>query len=129
MQALVAQEGWTTEWQYDGVRDLLADRADLVVWLDLPRRLVLAQVSRRTLRRRLRREVLWNGNVEPSLLTIFTYPEHIVRWSWTSHRRLAPRVAVLRERRPGLVVVRLRSRRDVRRWVAGPLAQAAAGSA
>lgn len=127
VQALVAQQAWTTEWQYDGVREVLADRAELVVWLDLPRWLVLAQVTRRTLRRRLRRQELWNGNVEPSLLTIFTDPEHIVRWSWTSHRRLAPRVAVLRESHADLPVVRLRSWRDVRRWEAGPLAQAVAG--
>ena len=125
VHALVAREAWTTEWLYDDVRELLADRADLLVWLDLPRWFVLAQVTRRTLRRRLRREELWNGNVEPGLLTIFTDPEHIVRWSWTGHRRLAARIAAVQESRPDLPVVRLRSRRAVRRWVAGPLTRAA----
>ena len=37
----------------------------------LGRPMVLRQVTTRTLRRRLRREVLWNGNVEPPLRTIF----------------------------------------------------------
>lgn len=59
--------GRVTEWQYGVVRDQLADRADLVVWLDLPRRSVMRQVVTRTVRRRFRREVLWNGNIEPPL--------------------------------------------------------------
>jgi hypothetical protein len=56
-----------TEWQYSLVRGILAERADLLIWLDLTRGVVMWQVVRRTLRRRLRREVLWNGNIEPPL--------------------------------------------------------------
>lgn len=37
VEAFSAQPGWVTEWQYDSVRALLAERADLLVWLDLPR--------------------------------------------------------------------------------------------
>jgi hypothetical protein len=37
------------------MRDVLPARADLLIWLDLPRRLVMARVVRRTLRRRVRR--------------------------------------------------------------------------
>jgi hypothetical protein len=67
-----------TEWQYDAVRALLA-RADVLVWLDLSRATVMRQVGRRTFRRRLRRQVLWNGNVvELPLWTVFTDSEHIV---------------------------------------------------
>jgi len=112
---------WVTEWQYDSVRAYLAERADLLVWLDLSRALVMRQVVRRTLVRRLRRQSLWNGNVEPPLRTILTDPEHIVRWSWTTHHRSARRVTDLLDRRPDLPVVRLRSRADVARWLAGPL--------
>ena len=49
---------WVTEWQYGLVRSVLAERADLLVWLDLPRVTVMRQVAARTLSRRLRREVL-----------------------------------------------------------------------
>lgn len=114
---------WVTEWQYDAVRTVLADRADLMVWLDVPRRRVMRQVVARTLRRRLRRERLWNGNVEPPLWTLFTDPEHIVRWAWTTHSRTAQRVAALRSRRPELTVVRLTGRREADGWLAGPLAE------
>jgi adenylate kinase family enzyme len=112
---------WVTEWQYSQVRAILAQRADLLVWLDLPRALVMRQVIRRTMRRRLGRQMLWNGNLEPPLWTILTDREHIVRWAWSTHHKTATRVAALLEEYPDLVVVRLTSRSDVERWFAGPL--------
>lgn len=124
--ALVDQPCWVTEWQYTAVRELLLDRADCLVWLDLPRAVVLGRVVRRTLRRRLRREVLWNGNVEPPLRTFLTSRDHIVRWAWRTHALTAGRVALARQRRPGLPVVRLAGRRDVRTWAGGPLREIAA---
>lgn len=117
-----ARPEWVTEWQYGPVRPLLAGRADLVVWLDLPRPVVLRSVVGRTLRRRLLRRRLWNGNVEPPLRTFWTDPEHIVRWAWRTHAPSAERVALLADQQPQLPVVRLRSRRAVDAWVAGPLA-------
>jgi len=126
VEGFSAGPGWVTEWQYEAVRPLLADRADLLVELDLARAVVLARVVRRTLTRRLRREQLWNGNVEPPVRTLLTDPEHIVRWAWRTHGSTAVRVEELRGRRPELVVVRLTGRRQVARWVAGPLAAAAA---
>ena len=124
VRRLAAEPAWVTEWQYRPVRGLLADRADLLVWLDLPRRQVMRQVVGRTLRRRLRRERLWNGNVEPPLRTFFTDPEHIVRWAWRTHGRTTARVWDALARRPDLVVVRLTGRGDVARWLAGPLTTA-----
>jgi adenylate kinase family enzyme len=44
---------WVTEWQYSRVRGIPAQRADLLIWLDLPRALVMRQVIGRTVRRRL----------------------------------------------------------------------------
>ena len=103
------------------MRDLLLERADLFVWLDLPRPVVMRGVVRRTLVRKLRRTTLWNGNVEPPLRTFLTGRDHIVRWAW---RNLGPdriRLGAVGDRRPDLPVVRLTSRAEVARWVAGPL--------
>lgn len=116
--------GWVTEWQYDPVRPLLASRADLVVWLDLPRHTVMRQVVARTLSRRIRQQALWHGNTEPPLRTIFHDPEHIVRWAWRTHHQTPARIRDLLATRPTLSVVRLGSRREVDRWLAGPLARA-----
>ena len=112
---------WATEWQYTQVRPRLAERADLMVWLDLPRWLVMYRVTRRTLTRRLRRQQLWNGNREGPLRTIVRDPEHIIRWAWSTHGETAERTRRIAHRLPGLPVVRLRSRREVEAWLSGPL--------
>ena len=116
---------WVTEWQYPSARPLLAKRADLVVWLDLPRAVVMNQLIRRTVRRRVRRQELWNGNYEPPFRTFFTDREHIVRWAWRMHPRDRFRVVALRAQEPTLMVVQLRSRKDLQLWLSGPLQEAA----
>jgi len=122
VRALVARDAWVTEWQYSDARPLLTARADLLVWLDLPFATVtLPRVIARTLRRRLRREHLWNGNIEPPLHTFFTDPEHIVRWSISTRNNYRERIPVLDAELP---VARLRTAREAERWLAGPLTRA-----
>jgi adenylate kinase family enzyme len=117
VRAYTSEDAWITEWQYDAARPLLAQRAELLAWLDLPFRVTFGRVLRRTVRRRLRREVLWNGNVEPPLHTFFTSRDHILRWAIATrhkHRELIPALA---ETHPGLLVVRLRSSREAETWL------------
>jgi adenylate kinase family enzyme len=121
VRRVVAGASWVSEWQYSAVREALLARADLLVWLDLPRRVVMVRVVRRTVRRRIRRELLWNGNVEPPLRTFLTEPDHIVRWAWRSHPRTGQRVMAACAARPELVVVRLTTAAQVSAWVEGPL--------
>jgi len=116
--AFAATDCWVTEWQYDAVRPLLLRRADLIVWLDLPRWRVFSQLVRRTLRRRLRRVELWNGNVEPPLHTVLTDPDHILRWAWAAYPRTRRRMLDVLAGAAAPPVVRLRSRRQVRCWLA-----------
>ncbi|WP_034213208.1 AAA family ATPase [Actinoplanes subtropicus] len=119
-----ATPAWVTEWQYGSVRDHLADRADLMVWIDPPVATVMRQVAWRTLVRRLRRQQLWNGNTEPPLWTVLTDREHIVRWAWQTRATTATRVEELRIRRPDLPIVRLRGHAAADRWLSGALRKA-----
>lgn len=133
VQRFVAEDGWVTEWQYDSARQLLLARADLMVWLDLPTAATLTQVVRRTVRRRVLRVELWNGNVEGPLRGMLRDPEHIIRWAWTTRRTfdgLDRRVTADRRAAelPDLPVVRLRSHRESRRWLLGPLARSVSGA-
>lgn len=125
VRRLLSQPARVTEWQYRTARPLLAAQADPYVWLDLSRSQVMRQVTRRTVGRRLRRQVLWSGNLEPPLWSVITDHEHILRWAWTTHGKTAERVAALRDQRSDLPVVRLPSRLAVQRWTDGPLRRAA----
>ena len=121
----VARFAATPEWVTDShgyrvVRDLLWSRADTVVWLDYPRRIVMWRVITRTWRRRRRREPLFNGNVEGPLWTFFTDRDHIVRWAWTQHHHRREDMA-RRRNDPAyrhLTVVHLRHPREAARWLA-----------
>jgi hypothetical protein len=77
----------------------------------------LARVVRRTLRRRFRHEVLWNGNVEPPLRTIFTDREHVVRYMVATRHKYATLVPETLAAQPRMTGVRLRSTAEVAAWV------------
>lgn len=82
-----AAKGWTICGNYKSVTwSITMPQADAIVWLDLPRSVVMRRVTRRTLRRAIRREELWNGNREPLTNFYKWAPEqNIIRWSWTMH--------------------------------------------
>lgn len=125
---LTAAPSWVTEWQYTAVRPRLAARADLMVWLDYPYwRVTFPRVAQRTLRRRIRREPLWNGNVEPPLRTVLTDPEHIVRWSVNTRHKFDKLPEQLGTHAPHLPLVRLTSPGRAEAWLSGPLAASADG--
>lgn len=118
VRALADSPRWVTEYQYDQGRPILLARCDLVVYLALPRPLVMVRLVRRTVRRSRRGTVLWNGNQEPPLRTFLTDRDHVVRWGWRSHARDAERLAAIRAARPDVPLVVLRSPADVAAWIA-----------
>lgn len=116
-------ERWVSEWNYfsSGGGQILGERADFAVWLDFPRRIARARLLRRTLSRRIRRQVLWNGNVEPPLWTVLRDPDHILRWEMRTHATWKRRMPVVAAEY-GLPIVRLTHPRAVERWLAGAAA-------
>lgn len=127
VQAKIGEPAWVTEWQYSSVRDALADRADLLVWLDLPRWVVMESVVRRTVRRSVLGLELWNGNREPPLWTILADRDHIIRWAWRTHRDTAARVRACVDQRPVMSAIVLSTRARAALWLDGPLARSATG--
>lgn len=79
-------ESWVIDGNYSTVSDLIDSRATHLVWLDYPRWFVMLRLLRRTLRRTLTRQELWNGNRE-SLSSLFKRDPHenILLWAWTTH--------------------------------------------
>lgn len=87
-------DDWVVEGNYSAARPLVLDRADTVIWLDLPRFTVMRRLLWRTLRRVLCRQVLWNGNRERWANLFSLKPEKsILVWAWTRHSRYRERYA------------------------------------
>jgi adenylate kinase family enzyme len=76
-------DGWTTCGNYRETGLLNQNAADTIVWLDMPRSLIMRRVIGRTVRRAITREVLWNGNREPMTNFYKWDPqENVIRWAW-----------------------------------------------
>ncbi len=121
LAARLAAEAWVCDGNYLRTHGgLVQARADTIVWFDLPRATVLRQVTWRTVRRVVRREVLWNGNREPlTNLTRWDPRLNIIRWAWTCHeeyRRAFERLSTDGTWRHA-TVVRLRDRDQADRWL------------
>jgi adenylate kinase family enzyme len=120
--AVAAGEEWVIDGNYTAVRDLVWARADTVVWIDLPRRLVMRRVVGRTIRRAVLRQELWNGNREPSSNWLTLDPERsIIMWAWTQHAKSRARYgeAMADPAFAHLRFVHLRSQAEVRAFVSG----------
>jgi adenylate kinase family enzyme len=113
---IVATESWVIDGSYRGkLGDLVFERTDLVVWLDLPLRVWLPRLLRRTFGRIVRKEELWAGNRE-SLRGAFVGRDALIPWTFRHYRRR-------RRLYPGSLgrfnVIRLRSTREVDRFLRG----------
>ena len=109
-----APDGWVIDGNYEGkLGDLVTREADTVVWLDLPLRLVLPRLWRRTVHR-IRNDVeLWNGNRE-TWRGAFWGRDSLFGWAVRSHFRR--RRELPRQVRPERLV-RLRSEEEIARWL------------
>lgn len=113
-------EGWVVEGSYSAVRPQVLERADMVIWLDLPRAAVMRQLIPRTLKRLLLRQPLWNGNRERwANLFRLTPEQSILAWAWTRHPIYRQRYGEeMRTSPPSRRYVRLDSRQAVERFLA-----------
>lgn len=111
-------DDWVTDGNYGKLGELIYERADTVVWLDVPLRVALSRILFRTLRRIRSGEELWSGDRETirnaffardSLLlyAIRTYGRRRRRWE----AKFAPGGY------PHLTIHRFRSNADADRWL------------
>jgi adenylate kinase family enzyme len=115
VEPVIASDGWVIDGSYRGkLGDLVLDGAEVIVWLDLPMRVWMPRLIRRTARRIRGREELWNGNKE-TLRNSFLSRDSLLLFAVRSHFR---RRRVYPSDLAKWNVVRLRSRAEVARFLA-----------
>lgn len=119
LSSIDAVNRWVTDGGYAShVWDVTWVRADTVLWLDYPLPLILARLFRRSARRVVTRERLWNGNQE-SFRSQFLSRDSLFSWAVQTHgkyRRTYPE-HFAREELRHLRVVRMRSPGGVESWL------------
>jgi GTPase SAR1 family protein len=115
--AATEADGWVVDGNYDSkLGELVLERADTVVWLDLPLRVALTRVTRRTIRRIRLGEELWSGNRESWRGGFFGWESMFV-WTIRSHLRHRRTRAERLAQHRGLEVVRLTTRGEVESYL------------
>jgi adenylate kinase family enzyme len=113
--AFSAGPAWVTEDQYhSALGDLLWQRADTLVWLDLPHPTVMRRVLWRSFLRAATRGELWNGNRES--FRNWVEPDHPIRWAWSQYDRKRRQTFERIVRHPHITVIRLSSAGAADRW-------------
>jgi adenylate kinase family enzyme len=110
-----APAGWVIDGDYDSkLGETVFGAADTIVWLDIPLRIKLPRLIRRSLHRVINRVELWGGNRETWRDVFLSRNSHII-WMVRFHfrqRRMWPARFAGDPR-----VVRLRSSTAARRWL------------
>ena len=111
---------WVADGNYGIARDIVWARADTLVWLDYGLPVILWQLTRRMWRRVFSQEELWNGNRE-RLREHFFSRDSLYLWAFRTYwrRRREYPVHLRRPEFAHLTVVRLRSPRVTKDWLAG----------
>ncbi len=78
----IADDAWTACGNYSKVRPLVLARATHAVWLDYPKRVVMARVLRRSFHRAWSGDELWPGTGNTETLVRWLDKEHPIRWAW-----------------------------------------------
>ena len=114
-----AAGAWVVDGNYSMVRDIVWERADTIVWLDLSLPRMFWQLWRRSWRRAIRAEELWNGNRE-RLRTLLASRDSLFVWqlkTYRKHRHRYPGLFAQPEWRHLRIVV-LRTPRQADDWLA-----------
>lgn len=116
VEAAISGDAWVVDGNYTGkLGDLVLERADLVVWLDLPLRVTLPRLWRRTRRRMREQTDLWGGNRETWRDVLFSRDSLFV-YALRTHRGKRRRYE---QRLTQYEIVRLRSASEIEIWLAG----------
>lgn len=111
-------ERWVVDGNYSAVRDIVWGRADTVVFLDYPFWLVMGRLLRRTWRRSLMQEELWNGNRETFRQSFFSR-DSILLWLLRTYRKRRKHYPVLFQQPEyaHLLIVQLKSPHLAEQWL------------
>ena len=118
-EKLDALDGWVADGNYTGyLGTLVLERADTLVWLDLPLRVSMRRMSTRTLRRIRTREELWESKNRESVSNVFFTRDSLFVWALKAHFRHRREWPARFAAHPHLELVRLRTQREVDEWMA-----------
>ena len=117
--AALSKPAWVVDGNYSKARDVVWVRADTIIWMDYTLSVILIRLFRRTLRRIITQQELWNGNRE-NWRTAFFSRDSLLLWTIKAYPRRKREYPQLfkQPEYAHLAVVRLPSPRTATQWLA-----------
>lgn len=116
LEDATSRQRWVLDGNFDAQRDILWERAELAVWLDLPWTTTMWRVFRRNLRWWIKRTPIWGG-LRMTFRRLVSGVRHAAR-SHSLKRRTYPD---LLSGFPRLKVVHIQSEAALKAWIAANL--------
>ncbi len=115
----LSANAWVVDGNYSKARDIVWGRADTIIWLDYALPVILARLTKRTLRRVITRQELWNGNRE-TLRGALLSRDSLFMWALKTYRRRRKETPIwfAKPEYWHLTIIHLRSPRATERWLA-----------
>jgi adenylate kinase family enzyme len=110
-------EKYVIHGNYSSIRDLVWNNIDAVIWLNYRKSIVMWRVIKRTLKRVITREKLWNGNVETVKGSFFA-KDAIIIWAWNTYAKRKEQYERLTRTNPYEIekIIVLNSLAETKRW-------------
>jgi len=112
---LVENQEWIVDGNNEKVRDFVWINATVIIWLDYPLYVIFWRLVKRTFKRLLFREILWNGNIE-RWSVVFSW-NSIILWCITMFFRYKKEFPEWILKYPHLNVLRFKSNEDSQQWL------------
>lgn len=115
----ISGERWAVAGNYADVRDLIWQRADTLVWLDYPLPLVFWRLFRRTIKRVVRQEDLWDTGNRETWQIAFLSRHSVLYWLLKTYPGFAAKTVRLLQapEHAHLRVLRFKAPGEAEAWV------------
>ena len=115
-----SSQDWVAAGNYSVVRDIVWQRAEIIIWLDYPFHIVFWRLFTRTIRRSAFQEELWNGNREIFLTHLKLWSEEsLFHWLFKTYwrrKREYPMLFALPEN-AHLKIIRFKHPKEAEYWL------------
>lgn len=122
VEKATSSQVWVVAGNYHVVRDIIWPRAEAIIWLDYPFHIVFWRLLTRTIRRLMRREKLFSGNVENGWMHLKLWSqESLFHWLFKTYwrrKREYPMLFALPENRH-LQVIHFKRPKEAEDWLMG----------
>lgn len=115
---LTSQPRWIIDGNYSVLRDIVWTRADTLIWLDYPLHTTLWRLTRRTIKRIVTREDLWQtGNRETFTRVLSPNENSLFYWFFKTYWRRKRDTPILLTQYPHLHVKRFKYPSQTQAWL------------